>query len=282
MQYGADLLGHVTTDIKGSTDALQLRDLNLLESRVVGDLQVLADLSKERERQVAHLVVADNGKSLGNLCQVGCGERLKTAGVDTERAVELCEGGEGDGSDGTEGQVGGPDEVGQLNLNLLVVVGKVKRVGDVAQLHLDLVDVRVVGNLDGIGHDDVDALEGAHTGVLNGDLLGRLDGCGEANVLQDGQSVPLDGADVLQDGEVDAAQGSQAVEVHLARDVNKVAGSDTLDVRVCWRNQVAGQVLDAANGDILGGASCNGDAAGEGRAGGHGGNVALVLDGGGR
>jgi len=225
-----NLLGHVTAHVKGSTNALKFGESgSILETSVVGNLQVVADLGQEGERQVGELIIANNGKSLADLSQVGCGEGLETVLVQTEGAVQLLEGRQKDGSARAESQVGCPDQVGQLDLNGLVVVGEVEGVGNVAKLHLDLVDVAVVGNLQGGGLLDVDALKGAESGVLDVNLLGLLDGCSETDVLEVGKSVPLDGIDLLELGEVDGIEAGKAVQVHLSAELLEVAGADALD-----------------------------------------------------
>lgn len=169
-------LGHVTADVESTTDALQQRQsVNSHESRVVGDFQVIVNLGQEREGEVVQLVVSDNGKSLADLSQVGCGERLETIVVETERAVELSKGRHRDGTAETESKVGCPDQVGQRDLDGLVVVRKVKGAGDVAKLHGDIVDVTVVGNLESLGLLDVDTRQGADGSVLDIDLLRLFD-----------------------------------------------------------------------------------------------------------
>lgn len=283
VELGSLDIGHVAAHVEGTTDALKFGEASsILESGVVGDLQVVADLGQERERKVAELVVSNKGKGLADLSQVGCGERLKAVLVETKGAVELGKGRKQDASAGTEGQVGGPDQVGQLNVDSLVVVGEVERVGDVAQLHLYLVDVAVVGDLEGLGHLDVDTFEGAESGVLDIDVVGLLDRRGETNVLEVGKSVPLDGLDLLQHGEINRVEAGKSVQVHLAVELRKRASTNALDVGVGRGDKVSVQDLDATDGDVVGGASGNGNATREGRARGQTSRVALVLDGGGR
>lgn len=164
---------HVTGNVESSTNASQLREaVNAGEVGVVGDLEVVRDLGEEREADVGELLIGDNGKSLANGCQVGGGEAVKAVVVKTERSVQGLEGGHLKGTDETERQVGGPDEVGERDSELLVVVGEGERVRDVAELHVDLVDVAVVSNEDGLGLLDVDALKGAKGSVLDVDLVG--------------------------------------------------------------------------------------------------------------
>jgi hypothetical protein len=273
------LLGHVTADIKSTTDALkQGVTVDGHQVGVVGDLQVVVDLGQKREGQVVELLVADNGKGLADLSQVGSRESLKAIVVETERTVELHQGGHGDGAAESERQVGGPDQVGQRNLDSLVVVGEVERVGNIAELHGNIVDVLVVGNLQRLGLDDVDTGQGADRRVLNIDLLGGLDRGSEADALQVGQGVPLDGVDFLELGEVDAVEAGQAVQVHLTVELLEVGSTNALDVRVRWGDEVTVEDLEAAERDVVSGAGRDGDAAGEGRARGHGGRVTSVLD----
>ena len=175
-------------------------------------MEVAGDLSELREADVANLLVGDNGKSLANGSQVGGGKSVETVVVQTKRSVEGLEGRHLKGTDETESQVGGPDEVGQGNSELLVVVGEGQRVRDVTKLHADFVDVAVVGDEDGVGLLDVDALEGAKGSVLDFDVVGLSDLSGKANGLEVGKSAPLDRLDLLEVGEVDAVQAGQAAQ----------------------------------------------------------------------
>ena len=274
-----DVPGKVTAHVESTADALELGEtLNLDELGVVGNLQVVGDLGELRERNVGQVLVCDESDSLTDRSQVRRSEGLETVVVETERAVEGLERRNGDGTAEAESQVTSPDQVGELNLDGLIVVGQGKRLGDIAQLHGDGVNVAVVCDEDLLDLLNVDTLEGAKSGVLDVDVLGRRDLGGEANVLEVGQRVPLDRVDGLELGEVDGVERGEAVEVHLSVELGEVAGADLLDVRVGHGGQVASDLLDAVDGDVVGGAGRDGDAAREGRAGGEGGGVAGILD----
>ncbi len=281
-QCRENLLGEVAAHVESSVDGLKLGEaINLNELGVVCDLQVAGDLGELRERDVGQVLVGDQGNSLANRSQVGSREGLKTVVVKTKGAVQGLKGGDRDGTTESEGQVASPDEVGQLNLDGLVVVGKSQRSGDIAKLHGDLINVTVVGNEDSVDLLDVDTLERAKSGVLDVDLVGLVDlGC-EANLLQVGQGVPLDGIDALELGEADGVETGQAIEVHLSVELLEVAGADLLHLGVVRGDQVALDLLDAVERDVVGGASRNGNVAGEGRAGSDGARVTGILDGGG-
>lgn len=276
------LLAEVAAHVESTANALELREtVNLDELGVVGNLNVAVDLGKEREGNVVELLVGDNSNSLTNAGQVGGREGLETVVVQTKRSVEGLEGGNGDGTAETESQVASPDEVGKLDLDGLVVVGKGQRSGDVAKLHGDGVNVAVVGNEDLVSLLNVDALERAESSVLDVDLVGLGDLRGEANLLEVGERLPLDRVDGLELGEVQGVEGGKALEVHGSVKSLEVAGADLLYVRVVIGDQVAGDLLDAIDGDVLGGAGSNGDATREGRAAGQGSGIAGILDGGG-
>jgi hypothetical protein len=280
-QTGRDLLGHVTADIECTADGLEQRQtVHRHEGGVVGQAQIVVDLSDERQGQVAELLVSDDGKGLADLSQVGGGEGLERVLVETQGAVELLKRRQRDGPAGAEGQVGGPDQVGQLDDNSLVVVGEIERGGNIAKLHLDLGDVAVVGDLERLGLLDVDAGERLEPGVLDVDGIGLLDLCGKAYVAQVGQGVPSDGLHLLELGEVDAVEALEGVQRQVAGDGLHVAGTDLLNVGVVLGDQIAVQHLDAAEGDVFCRARGDGNGAGEGRARGQGSRVALVLDGG--
>lgn len=223
--------GKVAAHVESTTDALELGEtLNLDELGVVGDLQVVGDLGELRERDVGQVLVCYESDGLTNGGQVRRSEGLETVVVETERTVEGLERGNGDGTAEAEGQVASPDQVGELNLDGLVVVGQGKRLGDVAQLHGDGVDVAVVGNEDGLDLLNVDTLEGAESSVLNIDGLGRRDLGSKANVLEVGQGVPRDRVNGLELGEVDGVERGEAVKVQFSVELSEVAGADLLDV----------------------------------------------------
>ena len=244
-------------------------------------MQVVGDLGEKREADVGHLLVGDNGKSLTDGGQVGSRKAFEAVVVQTKRSVEGLEGRHLKFTDETECQVGSPDQVGQSDSELLVVVGECERVGDVAELHRDLVDVAIVGNEDGLYLLDVDALEGAESRVLDVDLVGLGDLGGEANVLEVGKSVPLDRFNRLKLGEVDGIEAGQAIQRHLTVEGLKAVSAETLHVGVVADDQVARDLLDAIEGNIVSGAGGNSDGAREGGARGKGCRIASVLDRGG-
>ena len=276
------LLAEVTAHVKSTADALELRKaVNLNELGVVGNLDVTTDLGKERERDVVELLVGNNSNGLTNAGQVGGREGLETVVVETKRSVEGFEGGDGDGTAETEGQVASPDEVGKLDLDGLVVIGKGQRGGDVTKLHGDGVNVAVVGNEDLVSLLNVDTLERAESSVLDIDLVGLGDLGGEADLLEVGERLPLDRVNGLELGEVQGVEGGEALEVHGSVESLEVAGANLLHVGVVMGDQVTGDLLDAIDGNVLGGAGSNGNVTREGRAASQGSGIAGILDGGG-
>jgi hypothetical protein len=280
---GVHLLAHVSGDVESTTNALEQREtVNGGEVGVVGDLKVVGDLGQHGEADVGDLLVGDDSKGLTDGGQVGGGKGIEAVVVQTKRSVEGLKGRHLEGTNETESQVGGPDEVGQSNRELLVVVGESQRVRDITKLHVDFVNVAVVGDEDGIGLLDVDTLEGAESSVLNADVVGLGDLGGEADGLEVGERVPLDGLYGLELGHVDRVEAGQAVELNGAVDLLEAVGADALHVRVVGGNKVAFDRLDAVQRNVVGGASGNGDGTGEGRARAESGGIAGVLDGLGR
>ena len=278
--WGNNLLGHVTAHIEGTTNAFEVGEaVNGLECGVVGDLQVSLDLLQKGKGEVGQLIVGDKSERLPNRGQVGCREGLETVVVEAQGAVERLERGYLNGAAETEGQVASPDQVGQLDLYVFVVVRQSQRSGDISKLHGDGVDVAVVGNEDGVNLLDIDALERSETGVLDVDLLGLFNLGSEAERLEVGQGVPLDRVDHLELGHVDGAERSQAVEVQLAVERLEVASTDALHGLVVRGDEVAADLLDAADDDVVRGACGDGDATREGRARCDGRCVAGILDG---
>lgn len=218
-----DLLGHVSADVETTTDTLQDGESDLSELGVVGDLQVVGDLGQLGESEVVEVVVANDGEGLANLSKVGRSKVLEIVVVETERTVELHQRRHADGTAETESHVGGPDQVGKLDLDGLVVVGEGKGIRDVTKLHGNLVDVTVVGDEQVLDLLDVDTLERPEAGVLDADLLRSLNGGSEAEVLEVGESVPLQGVHLLELGEVDGVEAGELVKVHLTLEILEVA-----------------------------------------------------------
>ena len=257
--------GEVTGHVESSTNALKLgKTVDLNKLRVVGDLQVVGDLGEEREGDVVELLVGNNGDGLTDGGQVGGREGIEAVVVETERTVEGLEGRNGDGTAEAESQVASPDQVGELNLDGLVVVGKSQGGGDVAELHGDLVNVTVVGDEDLISLLNVDTLERTKSRVLDVDLVGLGDLGREANLLEVGERLPLDLVDGLELGEVQGVEGGEAVEVHGSVERLEVAGADLLHVGVVLGGQVTGDLLDTVDSNVIGGTGRNGDVAREG------------------
>ena len=244
-------------------------------------MQVVVDLGEDGEADVGHLLVGNDGKSLANGSQVGGGEGLETVVVQTKRSVQGLEGRHLKGTNETEGHVGGPDQVGQGDLQSLVVIGEGHRVRDITKLHVDFVDITVVGNEDGVDLLNVDALERADGGVLDVDLIGLGDLGGEADGLEVGEGVPLDALDLLEHGELNGVQAGETVKGHGAVDLSEAVGADALHVCVVGRDKVAIELLNAVERNVVGGAGSNGNGSGEGLAASEGGGITGVLDGGG-
>lgn len=276
-------LAHVSRDVESTTNALELGEsVNHRKVGVVGDLQVVVDLGEQGEADVGDLLVGNDGKGLANRSQVGGVEGLETVVVQTKRSVQGLEGRHLKGTNETEGHVGGPDEVGQGDLQSLVVIGEGHRVRDITKLHVDFVDITVVGNEDGVHLLDVDALEGADGGVLDVDLVGLGDLGGEADGLEVREGVPLDALDLLELGELNGVQAGETVKGHGAVDLLEAVGADALHVRVVAGDQVAIELLNAVERNVVGGAGSNGNGSGEGLAGSKGSGITGVLDGSGR
>jgi hypothetical protein len=227
-------------------------------------LKVARDLSELRERDVGQVLVGDQGNSLADSGKVGSSERLESVVVETERAVHAFERGDRNGSAESEGQVASPDEVGQVDLEGLVVLGDDHGFRDVAELHGDIINVTVVRDENSVDLLNVDTLERAKSGVLDVDRVGLSDLASEANLLQSRQGVPLDGVDALELGEVDSVETGQVVEYHLAVELFQVVGADLPQVGGSVGDQVTLDLLDTGNGDVIGGAGRDGDVTGEG------------------
>jgi hypothetical protein len=106
---------------------------------------------------------------------------------------------------------------------LLTVGSDVQTLGDVAQGHVDALQVVVVGDEDGLGGVEHDTGERRKTSVLDVKRLEHLHALGKVEGLQVGQGVPFNGSNIDQGWEVGSGEACQFVEVEFTTNDGELA-----------------------------------------------------------
>lgn len=186
-----------------------------------------------------------------------------------------------DGGAAAEGQVGGRDEVGEAGGEAVTVALQDQRLGDVGDLEADVLEQPVVGNGDAVDGLHVDAIEGGEEGVLDVQCLGRADVGGEAELVEIGEGLKVEVADVRELREAERGEDLAVVDGEVTANLLQAVGAHGCEVGGVLDDEVAGDCLYAGNVDGVAGARGNGQASGEGRARCQSRRIAGVLNGGG-
>merc|ERR1712144_175954 len=272
-------VGEVAVKVKSTNNGLKLRESNRTKGCVVGDVQTTADLDKLRHGEICLVLVGDEREVTTDVGEVGGGEHVEEVGVKAERAVGSGERGQAHLGAVAESQLVTPLHVGEDGADVQGVGLENHRVRDVTELHSNVVQEVVVGNVDSVGNLEVDAVKAAELSVLDGQALHHLKTGGERQTLQLRQPFPLNLGDIRQSREVERRKERDLVERERVGDDLQCAGRKTGELGNILCLQAAFDFLDAIHVDVSAHTGGDGDAAGEGRARGDGGSVAAVLDG---
>lgn len=253
-----------------------------MEVGVVGNLEVGTDIGESVEGDVLQTLVVVDDKSTVDLGELGGSNGLEVVALeDTEVShVDLSQGGDGKGADGTDGDVVGRLKFGERDVDHGVVEGKSEEVGDVGDVgEVDGIDFDVVGKHDGRGLFQVDAVQVLELGVLDVEVVALGDTGGELQVAEVGQTQHDKAVHLLELGHGQSSELGDVVDAELSLDGLEVLASKTLDVGVVLDGQVALDGLEATKIDVIGHTGGEGNAAGEGCAGGDGSGIAAIFDG---
>jgi len=210
-----------TAEVNGTVDALEAGQRDHAKLVITSDGETTINGLQDGHGDVGELgvVLEDQVTSLG---QVGSGESLELGAPETELAGELLEGRQGDSRDVLEGHALTSAEVGQVDLEGVEVTGEADRVGGVLQV-VDVDGLQVTVVLDA---EETDGLQGdtvqvRQTSVGDADITGLGDTLGEAQGLELGKSIPVDGTDRVELGEVEQGQGGETLEVEDLADAGE-------------------------------------------------------------
>lgn len=140
---GSPLKG--TCHVNGTANVCETWEtVDLLQGGVVGHNQTPVNLPEGRCGDVGKLVVADEGQTASDNGEVGHDHGLHHAAFDAERSVDCRQRRDVDGGAVGQAHVGGPCEVGEGGLHSISVLRERQGVANVAELHADVVEEKVV------------------------------------------------------------------------------------------------------------------------------------------
>jgi hypothetical protein len=254
---------HVNGTANGGEDG-EAADVS--ELGVVLHRETASNGRKLREGDVGRLLAADNGQSATDIGEVGSLDALEEVAVETEGVVHGRERRNADGGSVGNVDLVGPDKVGKNNRDVTAVGVHVEVVGDIAKLHGDVVEVVVVLDVDGLGHLEVDALEGRQLGVDDAHAVGPLDLVGERQALETRKTLPLDLTNFVQLGEVKSGENLVLLEVEGSLNPGEAVGGDRGELGDVHGDKVAGDDPHSVKHNVVGGSGSDGNASREGGA----------------
>lgn len=271
-------------EVQSATNGLESGKADVVELRVVANLETTTNKREERKADVADLLTVLEGKGalsgLANGSQVRSREALERVTIETEGPVDRDKLGKGDSGDVAEGHVVSPGQVGEGCSKSSLVGLDDQAVANHAKRQVQGVDITVVGQVESVNGVKGDTIKRLQASVLNVDGVGSLDGGGEGERLEVRQSVPDDGVNGRQLREVEGVQPRDLVQVQLAGDGLEAGATEADQLSHVVRNQVALDLLDAIQSDAVGRARRDGDATSEGLARSQASGITGVLDGG--
>lgn len=237
----------LAAEVNGTGNLLQLGQVNGGELVVTGNGETTVNGLQDGHGDVGELgVVVENEVTGGG--QVGSRESGELSTPEAELTGELLQRGNGDAGDVAEGHVGTSAEVGQLNLESIVVTGEVDQIGSVLQVvDVDLLEITVVLNLELVDSLQGDTVQGGQTGVLDDNITSLGDTSVEVEGLELGEGVPLDGADGGQLGEGELSEAGKTLQVESIADGSQGSGGDVGNVLTTIADDGTGDGLDTSD-----------------------------------
>lgn len=242
----------LAAEVNGTSNLLQLGQVNGLQLVVTGNGESTVNLGQNGHGDVGQLGVVVEHKVTGG-GQVGGRESGELSTPEAELTGELLQRGNRDAGDVAEGHVGTSAEVGELNLESIVVTGEVDQIGSVLQVvDVDLLEIAVVLNLELVDGLQGDTVQRGQTGVLDDNIAGLGDTLVEVQRLELGKGVPLDGADGGQLGESKLGQAGKTLQVESVANGSQGGGSDVGDVLTTGADDGTRDSLNTGEGEGAG------------------------------
>lgn len=263
--YGVcGLLGEVATEVNSSSNGLQcLEAIDDLQLSVVRDLVSATNRLEHGEGNVGQLSVVVEHERRADRGQVRCGQALEEILVETHGSVDGTERRQFDVAAVAESHIVSPLQVGERSRETSAVGLDRQGLADVSKLGLNLSQIRVVVDIEGINGLQVDSVQGRELGVGDQDIGGSRDLGGEAKVLQIRQSIPRD---TIHHGEAWESEGREDGEVGQLEpfvDDGQAIRREGGQLGRATGNEISRDSLDAIELDGIGSPCGNGDIARE-------------------
>ena len=267
------------TEVNSSSNGLELGQINVSEHVVTGNDEATLDSLENGHADVGQGGVVVEGQ-VGSGGQVGSRERLELSTPEAELALELLQGGHGDGADVTEGHVVGSGEVGELNLELVPVTSEVNQVSGVLQVvDVDGLQVGVVGDLELANGLEGDTVKAGEASVGDNNITSIGNTSGEGQRLESGKSLPVDRANGGEVIEAQLSEKSGLVQGEAVGDGHERGGDDAGEGSAVVTGQGTGDLLDAVEGKGTREGGLDGDITADGGAAVKGIGIGLAGDG---
>jgi hypothetical protein len=248
-----------TAEVNGTVDTLEAGERDDVKVVITGDGETTIDGLQDGHGDVGELAVVleDQVTSVG---EVGSGESLELGAPETELTGKLLERRHGHSRDVLEGHALTSAEVGEVDLEGIVVTGEADGVGGVLQV-VDVDGLQITVVLDAEETDGLqgDTVEVSQTSVGDADITGLGDTLGEAQGLELGESIPVDAANTVKLGEVEEGDGGETLKVEGLADAGEGRGSDGANVSTLVASEATGDLLDTAQGKVAHERLVNGD-----------------------
>ncbi|RDW57153.1 uncharacterized protein DSM5745_11551 [Aspergillus mulundensis] len=242
LERGKSGLVESTAEVNGTGDGGKLGEADGLELVVAGDQETTVDGLQDGKAEVGELgVVLENKVTSFRVAP------------ETELTLELGERRKRDRADVTDGQVGTGGEVGKRDLQLVVVTSEVDQVGGVLEVvHVDGLELSVVGDDEALNRVERNSVEGRETGVDDRDTAGLGDTLGETEALEDGDGLEVNLADRGELREVKRGERSSTIELEGVVNCLKSGCREGGDVRATGAGQGTLDPGNTVDGDRAG------------------------------
>lgn len=250
------LLLEITSDKESTEDSFELREtVKLRHGSVVLDGQVTENLGNAGERDVAELVVANEGNA-ASLLGVGTDlskvlglESFQVRVVSEAESRDLLERRDAEGSNtSSNSDILCLFKNSHVDFHVLAVLVENKSVTNLLQVGVEHLQLRVGGDLEGVDLGQVEAAEVTERSVRNLDglslgasLTTETDG---GKLLERNQGELVDGVELVH---ADVTEHVISLDIDGIPDLSQVTDGQTSDALVLLDNDATSDLLNAAD-----------------------------------
>lgn len=280
MRSVRNLRAEGTGEVNGTGHLGELGQVDDVQLVVAGDSETTVDSLQDGDGDVGQLgVVLEANVTAGG--QVGSVEGLELGSREVDFTLDLLQRGDLHAADVAEVHALGSAEVGELNLEGVLVERQVDDTGGVLEVaQFDGLQVRVGLDVKLANLLQGDTLEGGQTGVGDGHIVGLIDTLVERQGGQTGHGVETDLADGAELGHVEIGQGGDVAEGEVATNGGERVRADGADIGAAVTHQVTLDLLNTVEAQTLAEGALDGHLTIQGLAVGDTVGIALGLDGG--